>query len=114
AEEAAFEAGLNERWLRDRKRALQEEREAVLAKPGSNIPLPFQQFRTELAERLSLSESILPFVAELVQVKEEEHHWRGAIERGVGAHRLRILVPPEHIYEALSWVNQRHNCLHVR
>lgn len=114
AEEAAFEAGVNERAVGDEKRKLEEERRAVSANPGSNIAYPYQQFRAELAEQLSLSESMLPFVAELVQVKGDEHPWRGAIERAIGAHRLRILVPPEQIREALNWVNQRHNRLHVR
>ncbi|WP_284455328.1 ATP-binding protein [Alloalcanivorax xenomutans] len=114
AEEVAFETGVNEHAIRERKQRLEEEREAVLANPGSNVPLAFQQFRADLAEKLSLSESDMPFVAELIQIKSGENQWRGAIERAIGAHRLRILVPPEQIREALDWVNQRHNRLHVR
>ncbi|MBN0134157.1 hypothetical protein JTL58_35400, partial [Pseudomonas aeruginosa] len=79
-----------------------------------NLPGLFHAFRSDLAQELGLDESTLPFVAELVQVKPEELAWRGAIERAIGSHRLRILVPQGSSQAALRWVNQRHNRLHVR
>ncbi|MHA7683879.1 ATP-binding protein [Cupriavidus sp. PET2-C1] len=84
------------------------------ARPGSNIPGPYQQFRSELATYLNLVEDALPFVAELVEVQPKQAQWRGAIERALGGHRLRLMVPPEAMSEALSWVNGRDNRLHVR
>ncbi len=84
------------------------------ARPGSNIPGPQQQFRTELALHLRISEEQLPFVAELIEVKPEESHWRGAIERAIGGNRLRVMVPQERMKAALNWVNHRDNRLHVR
>jgi len=86
----------------------------VKASPGSNIPPAFQRFRGELAARLQVSGDDLPFVAEVVEVKPEEGAWRGAIERAIGANRLRILVPVEAMRNALDWVNERDNRLHVR
>jgi uncharacterized protein YPO0396 len=112
--QAAFQAGVDERAAKNIVDTLHAEKTAVFANPGSNIPPEFQAFRAELAHQLSQDEEALPFVAELVQVKESESVWRGAIERAIGAHRLRILVPPEQIRAALHWVNQRHNRLHVR
>jgi uncharacterized protein YPO0396 len=50
----------------------------------------------------------------LVEVQKNQAAWRGAIERALGAQRLRILVPPHAMATALQWVNQRHNHLHVR
>ena len=41
----------------------------------------------------ALPETDLPFAAELVEVRQAEQVWRGAIERALGSHRLRILVP---------------------
>ena len=93
---------------------LEAEHDAVRLRPGSNLPTEFQRFRAELAEHLALGEDELPFVAELVEVQKNHHLWRGAIERAIGSHRLRILVPPNAMHEALNWVNQRHNRLHVR
>jgi len=86
----------------------------VKQRPGSNIPPHFQDFRSELAQQISLRDSDLPFLAELIEVKATESNWRGAIERALGSERLRILVPEERIKEALRWVNDRDNRLHVR
>ena len=97
-----------------RLRETQAEYEAVRQRPGSNLPMEFQRFRAELAEHLGLPETDLPFAAELVEVRQAEQAWRGAIERALGSHRLRILVPQAAMHTALQWVNQRHNRLHVR
>jgi uncharacterized protein YPO0396 len=88
--------------------------EQIRSRPESNIPPAFQDFRAELAEAVGVEPGDLPFVAELVSVREEERAWRGAIERAIGAHRLRILVPQAQLGPALRWVNGRHNALHVR
>ena len=95
-------------------KALEAEHDAVRQHPGSNLPMDYQRFRADLAAHLGLAEDDLPFVAELVEVPPPQQHWRGAIERALGSHRLRILVPPKAMREALQWVNQRHNRLHVR
>ena len=93
---------------------IQAEYDAVRQRPGSNLPMEHQRFRAELADHLGLAESDLPFAAELVEVRKAEQVWRGAIERALGSHRLRILVPHAAMHTALQWVNQRHNRLHVR
>ena len=97
-----------------RLRRTQAEYDAVRQRPGSNLPMEFQRFRAELADHLGLPETDLPFAAELVEVRQAEQAWRGAIERALGSHRLRILVPQTAMHTALQWVNQRHNRLHVR
>ncbi|MFU3259631.1 ATP-binding protein [Pseudomonas aeruginosa] len=114
AREQEFKAGVAQQELNDRLQTLQQERAEVERRPGSNLHGQFHTFRSDLAQELGLDESALPFVAELVQVKPEEQAWRGAIERAIGSHRLRILVPQGSSQAALRWVNQRHNRLHVR
>jgi len=114
ARDEAFRAGVAHKELNDRQQVLKQERVEVERRPGSNLPAQSHAFRNDLAQALELDESLLPFVAELVQVKPEEQAWRGAIERAIGSHRLRILVPHASLSAALKWVNQRHNRLHVR
>ena len=114
AREQEFKAGVAQQELNDRFLTLQQERAEVERRPGSNLHGQFHTFRSDLAQELGLEESVLPFVAELVQVKPEQQAWRGAIERAIGSHRLRILVPQGSAQAALRWVNQRHNRLHVR
>ncbi len=103
-----------EREAENKHDELTNELFEVRKRPDSNLPPAFQQFRSSLADALGIDATVLPFVAELVQIKEEEQRWRGAIERAIGSHRLRILVPPEHLDAALRWVNGRDNRLHVR
>lgn len=100
---------INER-LSELKQGLADAR----SRPDSNIPPAFQHFRESMAEALSLEAGELPFLAELIEVKGDEHAWRGAIERALGAHRLRVLVPSTLMQDALEWVNARDNRLHVR
>ena len=113
-QEATETAVTRERNAHTALENLRTELQAVRARPGSNLPPAFTQFRAALAEQLQLPPDDLPFVAELVEVQKKQHAWRGAIERALGSHRLRILVPPDAMIEALNWVNQRHNHLHVR
>ncbi|NIF24823.1 AAA family ATPase [Pantoea sp. Tr-811] len=114
ARDVAFQAGVAEKDLTDKRLLLQQERAEVERRPGSNLGGHYHGFRNDLAQALGLEESALPFVAELVQVKPDEQAWRGAIERAIGSQRLRILVPSASIQAALNWVNLRHNRLHVR
>lgn len=100
--------------LREQRDRYLEEIQESNARPNSNIPPKYHAFRVKLAEHLGLSDGDLPFVAELVQVKPEEQSWRGAIERAMGGHRLRVLVPASRLKEALRWVNKRDNQMHVR
>ncbi len=93
---------------------LEEMLRKVKQRPGSNIPPKHQDFRSELASQLSVHDSDLPFLAELIEVKVSESRWRGAIERAIGSERLRVIVPADHMDVALRWVNHRDNQLHVR
>lgn len=108
--EALSEAREEEHRLREIESSLLK----VKQRPGSNIPPAFQDFRAELAAQLSLNESELPFLAELIEVKPAESAWRGAIERAIGTDRLRLLVPQPSLDLALRWVNHRDNRMHVR
>lgn len=109
-----FQRGIVESDMRARLQAVHEEINEIKQRPGSNLPGQFHQFRRQLAAHLQVDEGELPFVAELVQVKPEENAWRGAIERAIGGHRLRVLVPSTMAKTALQWINSRHNHLHVR
>lgn len=110
---AAFEAGA---ILHQKKSEVLQLEDALqdAASNDSNIPPSFRRFREHLADQLGLNAGELPFVAELIEVKEDQRQWRGAIERAMGGHRLRVMVPAKLMRQALTWVNSRHNELHVR
>lgn len=73
----------------------------ALERQPSNIPNRMLQLRDSMAADLGLSESELPFVGELLQVKESEADWSGAIERLLHGFALSILVE-ERNYNAVS------------
>jgi uncharacterized protein YPO0396 len=62
--------------------------------------------RQQLCLDLSLDESELPFVGELLQVREEDKPWQGAIERLMHNFGLSMLVPDEHYNQVASWVDK--------
>lgn len=113
-DQKVLELGIKHSKYTDSISELEDEIQRIKARPGSNIDGRFQEFRSELATALNLSEDSLPFIAELVEVKPEQKDWRGAIERALGGHRLRLLVPPAAMKTALDWINHRDNRLHVR
>jgi uncharacterized protein YPO0396 len=110
----AWDLGATQQRERQARDELKAEVDQVLERPGSNVPGPYQLFRSELAGQLGLEDHVVPFVAELIEVKAEESRWRGAIERAIGGHRTRIMVPADAIKTALRWINHRDNRLHVR
>ena len=77
-----------------------------LEKNRSNIPKRVSAIRDAMAEVLSLDVEDLPFVGELVKVKDRE--WQGAIERVLHNFSLSLLVD-ESLYEKVSeYVNATH------
>lgn len=114
AEQEAFKIGSVLAGLEAEESRLKKERDEVASSPGSNLPATYQRFRAALAGHLGVAVGDLPYVAELIQVMTTEAGWRGAIERALGGHRLRLLVPPAHAGTALRWINDRDNQLHVR
>jgi uncharacterized protein YPO0396 len=100
--------------LRRKLAANEAERQQVAQRPSSNIPPAYDAFRSELARQLDMDDKQLPYLAELAEVKPEQADWRGAVERAIGSHRLRIVVPEPHMDAALRWINNRDNRLHVR
>ncbi|MDB9741421.1 hypothetical protein OAB00_01060 [Akkermansiaceae bacterium] len=93
---------------------LNNEKKEVSQRPKSNIPSHCQHFREQLASALNLSNTDLPFAAEMIEVKPDQRNWTGAIERAIGSERLRLLVPEFSFAQARDWVNNRDNKVHVR
>lgn len=87
--------------------AVRAEIDALKRNP-SNIPAPIQAMRARLCSELGWSENSLPFVGELLQVKNEHAAWRGAIERVLHGFALSLLVDERQYAEVSAWVNKTH------
>lgn len=79
-----------------------------LAKRTSNIPNRQLELRRSLCCALGLEDQSLPYVGEIVQVREDQADWRGAAERLLHNFGLSVLVP-ESLYEQVSgYVDRTH------
>ena len=71
----------------------------------SSLPREQLQLRRRLCEATSLTEVDLPFVGELVRVRDEHEEWEGAAERLLRGFALSLLVPPEAYPTVSRWVD---------
>ncbi len=74
----------------------------------SKIPSHMLALRAELAAGVGATEEELPFAGELIQVREEEADWEGAIERLLHNFGLSLLVPDRLYRHVAQWVDRTH------
>ncbi len=74
----------------------------------SNIPGDQIELRRRLCAALSLSESDVPFVGELLEVRSDAGAWEGAIERLLHSFGLSLVVPEELYGQVAAWVDKTH------
>ena len=74
----------------------------------SNIPARIIDIRENLCHALHLDQGDLPFVGELVEIRQEERAWEGAAERLLHNYALSVLVPDEHYSSVAGWVERTH------
>lgn len=74
----------------------------------SNLPAQMLDLRTRLCLELELQDSELPFIGELLQVRNNEHDWEGIAERLLHNFGLSLLVPDALYNRVAHWVEQTH------
>jgi uncharacterized protein YPO0396 len=72
----------------------------------SNIDAQQIAMRTEVCTALGLREADMPFAGELIEVREDQRDWEGAIERLLHNFGLSLLVPDAHYAQVAEWVDQ--------
>jgi len=101
------EAGVTIRELRGLHGELTGELES-LRQRRSNIPRQMLAVRDALCEAISIAPDTLPFIGELIQVREEERAWEGAAERLLHAFGLSLLVPEAYYAQVAAWADRTH------
>ena len=77
-----------------------------LSRRDSNLPEAQIELRRRLAATLGVSPDRLPYVGELIQVKEQEKKlWEGAAERVLHSFALSLLVPDDLYSDVVHYVN---------
>ncbi|WP_303681721.1 ATP-binding protein [Pelodictyon luteolum] len=66
--------------------------------------------RRDLCRALGIDENEMPFAGELLQVRQEENGWEGAIERLLRNFALSLLVPDRYYASIAEWVD----CTHLK
>lgn len=107
ANEAMTEAGGTVRDLKRRHDELAAEIES-LSRRRSNIPARQVAIRDNLCTAIGVESEELPFAGELMEVREEDREWEGAIERVLRSFGMSLLVPPEHYAAVSDWVDRTH------
>ncbi|MFW5883611.1 MAG: ATP-binding protein, partial [Verrucomicrobiota bacterium] len=96
--------------LRDRRvehSELEDELESLKSR-RSNIDRKQIDIRTLLCEEEGLDPAALPFVGELLQVRESERAWEGAAERVLRNFGLSLIVPDDRYATVAAWVDRTH------
>jgi len=73
----------------------------------NQIPLSFLYIRQQLIDDLQIDENKIPFVGELIKVKDEEKHWEGALERLLHGFGISLLVPEEYYKQVSGYINAK-------
>ncbi|CAM5796930.1 ATP-binding protein [Rhizobacter fulvus] len=72
----------------------------------SLIPYELQAVRAQMLADLGFDENKLPFAGELMQVRNDELQWRGAIERVLGGLARNILVEETDYQAVAEWMQR--------
>ncbi|MBU4138713.1 MAG: hypothetical protein KJ729_02025 [Euryarchaeota archaeon] len=72
----------------------------------TQIPNRFLDMRSMVSKDLGISEKDLPFVAELLKVKDDERAWEGTIERVLQSFGPSMLVPEKHYKQISHYVDK--------
>jgi uncharacterized protein YPO0396 len=74
----------------------------------SNIDAQAVRMRADLCAALGLDEDSMPFAGELLEVRDDQRDWEGAVERLLHNFALSLLVPDGFYTLVAQWVDQTH------
>lgn len=77
----------------------------TLQKNKNNIPVNEARIREELIENIGATKEEIPFIGELIKVKENELTWESSIEKVLHNFALRLIVPPKYYSKVNQYVN---------
>jgi len=77
----------------------------TLQKNKNNIAGREAEIRDEIIEYIGASKEEIPFIGELIKVKEEEMNWESSIEKVLHNFALRLVVPPKYYSKVNEYVN---------
>lgn len=107
--------------LAERKRHLQNEKEDIeaniknhfetikyLREHKNNISGRVAEIRDEIIQHIGATADEIPFIGELIRLKDDERKWESTIERILHNFALRLIVPEKYYRQVNEYVNN-HN-----
>jgi uncharacterized protein YPO0396 len=77
----------------------------TLQKNKNNIAGRVAEIREELIEHIGATKEEIPFIGELIKVKDDEQNWESSIEKVLHNFALRLIVPPKYYSQVNQYVN---------
>lgn len=77
----------------------------TLQKNKNNIAGRVAEIREELIEYIGTTKEEIPFIGELIKVKDDEQNWESSIEKVLHSFALRLIVPPKYYLQVNQYVN---------
>ena len=103
-QESLARLGIERTGLNDQLAEILAELSSLQSRPNL-LPRPQLELRRRLCEGTRIPEGELPYVGELLRVRDGEGAWEGAAERTLHGFALSLLVPSEHYAAVSSWVD---------
>lgn len=79
----------------------------ILFHNKNNIPKREAEIRAELLEYLKATKEEIPFIGELIKVKEEDFEWETSVEKVLHDFGLRLIVPFKYYHKVNEYVNSK-------
>ncbi|HLP40737.1 MAG TPA: ATP-binding protein, partial [Fibrobacteria bacterium] len=99
------EIGFEFKGYRDEHDAVSQELDSLRHR-RSNLPARMLALRADLCRSLGCEEGDLPYIGELIKVREGEEAWEAAIERLLHGFGQSLLVPESRYAEVTQWVER--------
>ena len=105
------EEGENLRALKNKDDEFTESTEELvntiqtLQKNKNNIAGREAEIRDEIIAHIGAGREEIPFIGELIKIKEDELAWESSIEKVLHNFALRLIVPPKYYSEVNKYVN---------
>lgn len=100
--------------ISEKLRSILDEMKDIKARPNSSIQRKFQEFRDRMIDELQLDPERIVFIGELMDVKDDQMPWKGAIERALSRISTTLLVPESDYGRVQEWVNENNLRAHGR
>ncbi|MET3731715.1 ATP-binding protein [Moheibacter stercoris] len=101
----------NLRWLKNKADELEKSTEDLvktiktLQENKNNIAGREAEIRDEIITHIGANREEIPFIGELIKVKDDEQNWESSIEKLLHNFALRLIVPPKYYSQVNQYVN---------